>query len=171
MTFCVVASSADRSWSGRGHDKSKAPTGAARSRLSCQLQSNPSRKNNIHGLHLLRHWSRHEDKVIAAVDVLDGIVQVGLLPQVWRSRLGHRRWWVLLVPQSMGAERQQAFWSLVPWFKHLQKGVADYKHCSVFYGGVAMSTFSLSSSSLLTAVFLASLIFRSSSPVVMVWTF
>ena len=31
-----------------------------------------------------------EDKVIAAVDVLDGIVQVGLLPQVWRSRLGHR---------------------------------------------------------------------------------
>ena len=30
-----------------------------------------------------------EDKVIAAVDVLDGIVQVGLLPQVWRSRLGH----------------------------------------------------------------------------------
>ena len=32
-----------------------------------------------------------EDKVIAAVDVLDGIVQVGLLPQVWRSRLGHRR--------------------------------------------------------------------------------
>ena len=32
-----------------------------------------------------------EDKVIAAVDVLDGIVQVGLLPQVWRSSLGHRR--------------------------------------------------------------------------------
>ena len=32
-----------------------------------------------------------EDKVIAAVDVLDGIVQVGLLPQVLRSRLGHRR--------------------------------------------------------------------------------
>ena len=31
-----------------------------------------------------------EDKVIAAVDVLDGIVQVGLLTQVWRSRLGHR---------------------------------------------------------------------------------
>ena len=31
-----------------------------------------------------------EDKVIAAVDVLDGIVQLGLLPQVWRSRLGHR---------------------------------------------------------------------------------
>ena len=32
-----------------------------------------------------------DDKVIAAVDVLDGIVQVGLLPQLWRSRLGHRR--------------------------------------------------------------------------------
>ena len=32
-----------------------------------------------------------EDKVIAAVDVLDGILQVGLLPQVRRSRLGHRR--------------------------------------------------------------------------------
>ena len=32
-----------------------------------------------------------EDKVIAAVDFLDGIVQVGLLPQVWRSRVGHRR--------------------------------------------------------------------------------
>ena len=43
-----------------------------------------------------------EDKVIAAVDVLDGIVQVGLLPQVWRSRLGHRRRWVLLVLQKYG---------------------------------------------------------------------
>ena len=32
-----------------------------------------------------------EDKVIAAVDVLDGIVQVGLLPQVRRSRLGRGR--------------------------------------------------------------------------------
>ena len=32
-----------------------------------------------------------EDKVIAAVDVLDGIAQVGLLPQVRRSRLGQRR--------------------------------------------------------------------------------
>ena len=32
-----------------------------------------------------------DDKVIAAVDVLVGIVQVGLLPQVWRSRVGHRR--------------------------------------------------------------------------------
>ena len=32
-----------------------------------------------------------EDKVIPAVDVLDGIVQIGLLPQVWRSRLGQRR--------------------------------------------------------------------------------
>ena len=40
------------------------------------------------------------------------------------------------------------------------------------YGRVAVSTFSLSSSSLMTAVFLASLIFRRpSSPVVMVWTF
>ena len=32
-----------------------------------------------------------EYKVIAAVDVLDGIVQVGLLPQVRRSRLGRGR--------------------------------------------------------------------------------
>ena len=72
----------------------------------------------------------------------------------------------------MEAERQQAFWSLIPWFKHLQKGVADCKYYSVVYGRVAVSTFSLSSSSLMTAVFLASLIFRRPSiPVVMVWTF
>ena len=58
MTFCVVASSANRSWFGRGHDESKAPTGAARSRLSCQLQNNPSRKTKTHGLHLLCRWSR-----------------------------------------------------------------------------------------------------------------
>ena len=43
---------------------------------------------------------------------------------------------------------------------------------SVVYGRVAMSTLSLSSSSSMIAVFLASLIFRRpSSPVVMVWTF
>ena len=41
----------------------------------------------------------------------------------------------------------------------------------LLYGRVAVFTFSLSSSSLMTAVFLASLIFRRlSGPVVMVWT-
>ena len=53
-----------------------------------------------------------EDKVIAAVDVLDGIVQVGLLPQVRRSRLGHRRRWVLLILQKY--EGREAAGLLIP---------------------------------------------------------
>ena len=77
MTFCVVASSADRSWSGRGHDKRKAPTDAARSRLSKATQAGRPRfmVYPYSGIEVAK-----EDKVIAAVDVLDGIVQVGLLP-------------------------------------------------------------------------------------------
>ena len=76
---------------GRVHDKSKAPTGApVLVYLANSKATQPGRPRfmvcTYSGVEVAK-----EDKVIAAVDFLDGIVQVGLLPQVWRSRVGHRR--------------------------------------------------------------------------------
>ena len=89
MTLCVLASSGNRNWSNRGHDKSKALTGAARSHLSCKLQRNPSRKTKSRGLHLLWRKSRQGGKGDCYCGCFwwrrSGWCRTRLLPQVrWR---------------------------------------------------------------------------------------
>ena len=73
---------------GRVHDKSKAPTGTPVLVYLANSKATQAGRPRFtySGVEVAK-----EDKVIAAVDVLVGIVQVGLLPQVWRSRVGHRR--------------------------------------------------------------------------------
>ena len=89
MTFCVVALSANRSW--QSPDKSKAPTGAPVLVYLANSKATQAGRPRFMVCTYCGVEVAKDDKVIAAVDVLVGIVQVGLLPQVWRSRVGHRR--------------------------------------------------------------------------------